>query len=283
MGIKVLFAKGIKTIVRSMGGGRSVGVDEDVFDRQKRISGWNQEKVRKARILVVGAGALGNEVLKLLLQLGCENIAIVDHDNIVKANLNRCIFFTGKDAEEKALKAEVLAREAKKLNPDAKVKPITKMIELATQENEGFFSHYDFAFGCLDNLAARVHLNAQAYGRIPFIDGGINAFNGRVQTVRAPSACLECGFSKADYKILWKKYSCVGETLDFLDPKMPALSTTAAITAAIQVNEFLKLLHGVGQTLEGKFLFYDGLKNDFKILSLEKKKGCAVHGKWLEE
>ena len=255
----------------------SVGVDEDVFDRQKRIHGWNQEKVRNARTLVVGGGALGNEVVKLLLQLGCENITVVDHDTIVKANLNRCIFFTGKDAKEKALKAEVLAREAKKINARAGVKAVTKMIEIATQENPNFFDHYDFAFGCLDNLAARVHLNAQTYAKIPFIDGGINAFNGRVQTVKAPSACLECGFSKADYNILWKKYSCVGETLDFLDPKMPALSTTAAITAAIQVNEFLKLAHGVGSTLEGKFLFYDGLKNEFRILSLEKKKGCTVH------
>ncbi len=252
-----------------------MGVDDDVFDRQKRIQGWNQEKISNARILVVGAGALGNEVVKLLLQLGANDITIVDHDNIVKANLNRCIFFNEKDAEEKSLKAEVLAREAKKINPHAEVKPVTKMIEVV---EEGFFGKFDVAFGCLDNLAARIHLNAQTYGKTPFIDGGINGFNGRIQTIHSPSPCLECGFGKADYKILWKKYSCVGEVLDFLDPKMPAVSTAAAITAAIQVNEFLKIAHGVGETLEGKFLFYNGLKNEFKILGLEKKKGCAVHG-----
>ncbi len=252
-----------------------MGIDDDVFDRQKRIQGWNQQKVSSARILVVGGGALGNEVVKLLLQLGASDITIVDHDTIVKANLNRCIFFTEKDAEEKALKAEVLAREAKKINANANVKAVVKMIELV---DEGFFGNFDYCFGCLDNLAARMHLNAHAYGKMPFIDGGINAFNGRVQTVKAPSPCLECGFSKADYKILWKKYSCVGETLDFLDPKMPALATSACITASLQVNEFLKLLHGVGETLEGKFLFYDGLHGEFKTLTLEKKKGCAVHG-----
>lgn len=252
-----------------------MGVDDDVFDRQKRIQGWNQAKVSNARILVVGAGALGNEVVKLLMQLGAGNATIVDHDSIVKANLNRCVFFSEKDAEEKALKAEVLAREAKKINPRANLKAVTKMIELMP---EGFFDNFDFAFGCLDNLAARMHLNAQTYSRMPFIDGGINGFNGRVQTIRSPSPCLECGFSKADYKILWKKYSCVGETLDFLDPKMPALSTSASITASLQVNEFLKLLHDVGETLEGKFLFYDGLKGEFKTLALEKKKNCAVDG-----
>ncbi|MEM4255478.1 MAG: ThiF family adenylyltransferase [Candidatus Norongarragalinales archaeon] len=251
-----------------------MGVDEDVFDRQKRIAGWNQDKVSNARLLVVGCGALGNEVVKLLMQLGANDVTVVDHDTIVKANLNRCVFFTEKDAEEKALKAEVLAREAKTINQNANVKAVTKMIELA---EESFFGKFDFAFGCLDNLAARMHLNAQAYGKMPFIDGGINGFNGRVQTIRAPSPCLECGFGKADYKLLWKKYSCVGETLDFLDPKMPALSTSASITASLQVNEFLKLLHGVGETLEGKFLFYDGLKGEFKTLEIGKKKGCAVH------
>lgn len=251
-----------------------MGVDDDVFDRQKRISGWNQEKVSNARILVVGGGALGNEVLKLLMQLGANDVTVVDHDTVVKANLNRCVFFTAKDAEEKALKADVLAREAKRINPGANVKPVAKMIELV---ESGFFDKFDFAFGCLDNLAARIHLNAQAYGKMPFIDGGINGFNGRAQTIRAPSPCLECSFSKADYKILWKKYSCVGETLDFLDPKMPALSTSAAITASLQVNEFLKLAHGVGETLEGKILFYDGLKSNFKVLALDKKKGCTVH------
>lgn len=252
----------------------AMDVDEDVFDRQKRITDWNQEKVSRARILIVGGGALGNEALKLLLQLGARDITVVDHDNVVKANLNRCVFFSEKDADDKALKAEVLAREAKRINPNATVKPVAKMIENA---GEGFFDNFDFAFGCLDNLAARIHLNAQVYGRMPFVDGGINGFNGRVQTIKSPSACLECGFSKADYKILWKKYSCVGEVLDFLDPKMPALSTAAAITAALQVNEFLKLTHGVGQTLEGKILFYDGLKSEFKTMALEKKKGCTVH------
>ncbi|HIH19836.1 TPA: ThiF family adenylyltransferase, partial [Candidatus Micrarchaeota archaeon] len=130
-----------------------MGIDDDVYDRQKRISGWQQEKVSKARILIVGGGALGNEVLKLLLQLGAQDITVVDHDNVVKANLNRCIFFTEKDAEEKALKAEVLAREAKRISPNANVKPLTKMIELV---DEAFFKNFDFALGCLDNLAARV-------------------------------------------------------------------------------------------------------------------------------
>lgn len=250
-------------------------IDDDVFDRQKRVSGWNQDAVSQARVLVVGAGALGNETVKLLLQMGVNQITIVDHDSVVAANLNRCVFFTQKHAESSALKADVLAREGLKINPSAKITPVVKMIELV---DEAFFKNFDFAFGCLDNLAARMHLNAQTYSVIPLIDGGTSAFRGTVQVVKSPSACLECSFSKRDYKLLWKKYSCVGEVLDFIDPKMPALATTTSVIAAMQANEFLKLLFGAGDSLAGKKVFYDGLRNSFTVSEVPKRKGCAVHG-----
>jgi len=253
-----------------------MGVDEDVFDRQKRVAGWNQDKVSKARILVVGAGALGNEVVKLLLQMGVNEIAIVDHDNVVAANLNRCVFFTQKDADEKALKAEVLARESTKINSNARITPVTKMIEFV---EEGFFKNFDFAFGCLDNLAARMHLNAQCYGTLPLIDGGTTGFNGKVQCVLKPSSCIECGLTKRDYKLLWQKYSCVGEVLDFVDPKMPALATTTSIIAGLQANEFVKFAHErLEETLAGRYLFFNGLKNEYRLFEVPKRRTCPVHG-----
>ena len=251
-----------------------MSIDDDVFDRQKRVSGWNQDAVSNARVLMVGAGALGNETLKLLLQMGVNKITIVDHDTVVAANLNRCVFFSQKDADEKALKAEVLAREGKRLNAHAEITALTKMIELV---DESFFKNFDFAFGCLDNLAARMHLNAQTYGIVPLIDGGTSAFRGSVQVVKSPSACLECSFAARDYKLLWKKYSCVGEVLDFIDPKMPALATTTSIVSAMQVNEFLKLLFETGDSLAGRKLFYDGLRNTFTTSEIQKRKTCPVH------
>jgi molybdopterin/thiamine biosynthesis adenylyltransferase len=251
-----------------------MNVDEDVFDRQKRVGGWKQDAVSNSRVLIVGAGALGNEVLKLLLQMGVNKITIVDHDNVVTANLNRCVFFSQKDADEKALKAEVLAREGKRLNASAEIATVTKMVELV---DESFFKNFDFAFGCLDNLAARMHLNAQCYNIVPLIDGGTSAFRGSVQVVKAPSACLECSYAERDYKLLWKKYSCVGEVLDFIDPKMPALATTTSIVAAMQANEFLKLLFETGDSLVGRKLFYDGLRNSFTTSEISKRKTCPAH------
>lgn len=258
-------------------------VDVDRFDRQRRVNGWNQEAVGKSKVLVVGAGALGNEVVKNLLQLGVERIALVDYDEVVEANLNRCVFFSPKDAKEKRKKAVVLSQKAREFFPLSRVEPILKRVEHLPED---FFGELDFAFGCLDNLGARLHLNSHTYGKTPLIDGGTAGFMGKVQVVRSPSSCLECSVTKRDYNLLWKRYSCVGDLLDFLNPKMPALSTTTSVVASIQVNEFLKELHKAGELnaegqveeeLIGKYLFFNGLNNQSRVFVVPKRKGCPVH------
>ncbi len=253
-----------------------MSIDDDKFDRQKRVSGWNQDKINAATVAIVGAGALGNEVVKNLLQLGVQQLTIVDFDTVVKANLNRCVLFSEEDAENKALKAEALTLAAKKINSAAIVIPIIKNIETL---DDKFFAGFDVVLGCLDNLGARLHVNANCYGHCPLIDGGTAGFLGKVQVVQKPLACIECGLSKQDYGILWKKYSCTGEQLDISDPKQPALPTTTSVIAGIQVNEFLKIIHGekFGRNLVGKYLFYNGLTAETKIYTVEKREKCPVH------
>lgn len=281
-------------------------IDSDQFDRQKRIAGWDQDAVSKLKILVVGAGALGNEVVKGLAQIGVGQITLVDYDKIVKANLNRCVFFCPMDAANGLYKARVIATRARSINKKIKITPVIKNVE---QLSEDFYSQFDFAFSCLDNLGARLHLNSHCYGKVPLIDGGTTGFFGKVQVVLAPSACLECAMSQKDYQLLWRKYSCVGDPLDFVDPKTPALSTTNSIVAALQVNEMIKLVHCassvsskairpqpkvVGKesagasnveqarwlfdnTLVGKYLFYDGVRNTQTTYSVGRRETCPVH------
>ena len=69
-------------------------IDADQFDRQKRVASWSQSVITNSKICVVGAGAVGNEVVKNLLQLGVVDVTIIDFDDIVIANLNRCVFFS---------------------------------------------------------------------------------------------------------------------------------------------------------------------------------------------
>lgn len=260
-------------------------IDADQWDRQRRIKGWNQAAVGGARCAVLGAGALGNEVVKNLMQLGVENISIVDYDRVVPANLNRCVFFSHADAEAGAEKAVVLGREAGRINPSASITAFSNKVE---ELPEKFFGEHGFVFSCLDNLGARLHANSHCYGKAILIDGGTTGFSGKVQSVRSPSACLECAVSSSDYQLLWKKYSCTGDLLEFVDPKMPAVATTTSVIAALQVNEFVKLCHkhaGGGEEkfafpasdLVGKYFFYNGLSGEAKTFALEKRKNCPVH------
>lgn len=249
-------------------------VDSDPLDRQKRLQGWRQESISEAMCLVVGAGALGNEVVKNLLQLGVRDMTLVDFDTIVPANLNRCVFFSPEDAREGRYKAEVIASRAKERFPDATIKPTLLKIE---ELPEDAFTKMDYAFGCLDNLGARLHLNAQCYTLgIPLIDGGTTGYLGKVQVSKRPGACVECGLSKADYALLWKRYSCVGEGLDIADPKMPALPTTTSVIGGLQAKEFVKLAHGQ-PSLEGKVGFYNGFDGTLKVFSLSVRGECPVH------
>jgi len=260
-------------------------IDADQWDRQRRVAGWSQNAVESASCAVLGAGALGNEVVKNLVQLGVREISVVDFDTVVAANLNRCVFFTHEDARLKRNKARAVAREALRINPSAKIIPVEKRVE---ELEEGFFSKHAFVFSCLDNLGARLHANALCYGNSVMIDGGTTGFSGKVQVSVSPGPCLECAISRQDYNLMWKKYSCTGEMLEFVDPKMPAIATTTSVIAAVQANEFVKLAHKrqsgderafafPALDLTGRYLFYNGLTGESKVFKLDKRANCPVH------
>src|SRR3954465_14116269 len=89
---------------------------EDRFHRFKLISWWDQEKLKNAKIVVIGAGALGNEIIKNLALLGVGNVLIADMDRIENSNLSRSALYRASDNGQ--LKADVAARAAKDLYPD---------------------------------------------------------------------------------------------------------------------------------------------------------------------
>ena len=156
-------------------------IDEDRYDRSRRIAWLDMERVRRTKCLVVGVGALGNEVVKDLVLSGIQDITIVDMDHVVRSNLNRCVFFREGDAERSLAKVDVVAQRAMELAPDSRINSYEGKVEdMATDE----LAHFDVIFGCLDNIAARLHLNAQAcHVKVPFVDGGTDGFRGKVQVV----------------------------------------------------------------------------------------------------
>jgi adenylyltransferase/sulfurtransferase len=217
--------------------------EEDRYARFRLISWWRQERLAASRVLVVGAGALGNEVLKNLALLGVGNIYIIDYDDVEDSNLTRSILYRQTDRGRK--KCEVAAERIREINPDCKVQPVVGDVTLDV--GLGVFKEMDLVFGCLDNREARLWTNRCCWKvGTPWVDAGIQEISGVVKVFIPPeSACYECGMTETDYKLINLKYSCpLLKREDIQAGKVPTAPTISSIAAGLQVQEGLKILHG---------------------------------------
>ncbi|OPX65503.1 MAG: putative adenylyltransferase [Methanomassiliicoccales archaeon PtaB.Bin215] len=248
--------------------------DEDRHDRTRLIPWVDMERVASAKVLVVGAGALGNEAVKDLVLFGFRHLDVMDMDSVVRSNLSRCVLFREGDQSSGKGKASLVAERAGELDPEVQVKAIEGQVQsLGPEEMKG----YDIILGCLDNVAARLHLNANSYhARVPYVDGGTDGFRGRVQTVVPPlTPCLQCGMNRSHFKVMERRFSCTGQDTVFYQPKMAAEITTTSIIAAVQVREAIKILSR--RPAIAHVLHYDGLAGTSDILALDIDPECPNH------
>ena len=182
-------------------------IDEsDRYGRFRLISWWRQEKLAAAKVMVVGAGALGNEVLKNLALLGVGHVYIIDYDTIESSNLTRSVLYRASDAGKS--KAERAGVAVKVINPDVKIHAVNGNV--IADLGLGVFAEMDVVIGCLDNREARLWINRQCWkvGK-PWVDGAIQEISGVVKVFVPPdSACYECGMTERDYQLINLKYSC---------------------------------------------------------------------------
>ena len=247
----------------------------DRYASLELLSWWQREKVKNAKLMVIGAGALGNEVLKNLALMGVGYIFVADFDTVEDANLSRSVLFRASDNGR--LKAQVAAERVKEINPDVKVKyingDITKDIGL------GIFRRMDVVIGCLDNREARLFTNRACWkiGR-PWVDGAIEEMNGRVTTFVPPGgACYECTLTERDYQAMNVRYSCpLLARENLMEGKVPTTPTISSIIAGIQTQEALKILHGMAVKGGGAFIF-NGLTNDCYTTLYSRNEECQSH------
>lgn len=266
--------------------------DDDVASRQKLIPSWKQEKLEQAHVLVVGAGALGNEVVKNLILFGVGNIYVVDFDYVVISNLNRCIFFRRDDALKRRAKVDALALRAAELSPyqHTRIFPVNADIHGIPFDHELYKVTHVYV-SCLDSLAARLTLNSAAvHNKKPLIDGGMSGFIGYVQVVIPDyTACLYCNLAENELKALFHRLSCSGTPFEFTEPKIPALPSTTSILGAVMAQEVVKVLLGfdyfqetgtwpkeTGLPLAGKRLFINSALNFYGVYDLERNSQCEV-------
>lgn len=251
------------------------------------LSWFKKDKVKNARVLVAGAGALGNEVVKDLALFGVGHIYVVDFDQIEISNLTRSVLFREEDAYNHSYKAEIVAKRAQEINPQIKVTPIVG--NLFSEVGFGLYRAVDVVIGCLDSRMARYLLNrlCMRAGKT-WIDGSIENLTGAVKVYTPGINCYECGLSREEFNIIMLRTGCA----DVVRAQTSAgrVATTpisASIIGAMQVQEAMKIIHldsgdnSQFKTLQGKMLRYEGMTNSMNLYKYSSwKKSCPAHEQW---
>jgi len=243
------------------------------------MSWWNTKKVRASKVMVVGAGALGNEVLKNLALMNIGHILIVDFDTIEYHNLCRSVLFRTSDLKENKLKATVAAERIKEINPEIKVKVINGDILLDV--GLGIFRRMDAIIGCLDNRLARVAINQQCFKvEKPWIDGAIENLAGQINVYSPDSSCYECQLEPSEIKNIKMKLGCPDiARRNTAKGRVPTTPISASIIGAMQVQEALKIIHNnKEQSLEGEKFVYEGMNMLTLRYEIDAKRAeCESH------
>ncbi|HLZ00335.1 MAG TPA: ThiF family adenylyltransferase, partial [Candidatus Angelobacter sp.] len=261
--------------VASPGGPITASANDDRFSRFRLIGWWDQEKLRSARVLVIGAGALGNEILKNLALLGFANIVVVDLDSIEASNLSRSILYRATDVGRR--KADAAADAVRNIYPEARVHPITANVVHGL--GLGLFAWADVVLAGLDNREARLWINRACWKmNKPWIDGAIEGINGVARVfVSGQPPCYECTLGETDWAILNKRMSCNLLALENdTDGKVATTPTISSIIAGLQVQEAVKLLHGL-PVLAGKGFIFEGLNHTSYKVEYTENPDCMSH------
>jgi adenylyltransferase/sulfurtransferase len=249
--------------------------EADRFARFHLISWWDQQRLSRARALVLGAGALGNEILKNLALLGVGHVFVADFDVVAHSNLSRSILFRAEDCGQR--KVEVAARRARDIYPDQRVQPFHG--NLVYDLGLGIYRWADVILGGLDNREARVAINlAAARTGKRWIDGAIERLAGVARVFDpATGPCYECTMNEVDWKMLEARRSCALLSRQELEQgKVPTTPTTASVIAGIQCQEAVKGLHGL-DTLRGQGFVFDGTRHQSYVVQYARKDDCPAH------
>lgn len=251
------------------------------------LSWFKKEKVKNARVLVVGAGALGNEVVKDLALFGVGHIYVVDFDRIELSNLTRSVLFREEDAYNHSYKAEIVAKRAMEINPQIKVIPFVG--NLFSEVGFGIYRNVDVVIGCLDSRIARYQLNrlCMRAGK-SWVDGSIENMTGSVQVYTPGLACYECGLSRDEFNHIMVRTGCADVVnLQNSAGRVATTPISASIIGAIEVQEAMKIIHldteaaSQFKTLQGKLLHYEGLTNSTNVYKFASwKNNCPAHERW---
>lgn len=223
------------------------------------IKDGGQEKLKNAKILVVGAGGLGSTALYCLAGAGVGKVGIVDFDTVSESNLNRQFLHNTQRIDMHKADSALLTLQA--FNPE--IDYVLYKYKLTDENAQELIQQYDLVLAAVDNLGARKIINqACINANVPLVNGGINAFSGMlIGVLPGKTACLECIYSDISDSQLKKPTSLA-----------PVVSTISAMMAQMAINYVL-----TGEMpLAGKILYYDAMNMEFSEIKINQSPECKA-------
>jgi adenylyltransferase/sulfurtransferase len=224
-----------------------------------------QKRLKNARVLAVGAGGLGSPTLVYLAAAGVGTLGIVEFDVVDESNLQRQIIHGQSDVGRS--KAESARDSVKEINPYVNV--VLHEERLDSSNVMEIFGQYDLIVDGTDNFATRYLVNDAAVllGK-PYVWGSIYRFDGQLSVFWADHGpCYRCLYPEPPPPGMVPSCAEGG-----------VLGVMAGTIGTLQVNEAIKLLTGVGESLLGTLMVYDALESSFRTVKIRKDPNCAVCG-----
>jgi len=228
------------------------------------IGAAGQEKLKAARVLVVGAGGLGSPAALYLAAAGCGTVGLVDCDRVELSNLQRQVLFDSSGIARS--KAEAGRERLASLNPEIRV--LAHALELKAANVRALFGGYDLVLDGTDRLSTRYLINdACVILGLPLVSAAIHRFEGQVMTyVPGRGPCYRCVFPQAPEGGV---ANCA---------QAGVLGVLPGVLGTLQATEAIKLITGVGEPLTGRLLTYDALDMRFHEFRVARRPDCAVCG-----
>ena len=244
---------------------------DDRYSRQILFSGIGEEgqrRLRAARALIVGCGALGSAHSEALARAGVGHLRIVDRDFVEPSNLPRQTMFTEADAEQRLPKVIAAANHLRQINSEVEIEP--HIIDVNYSTVERLVETCDLVIDGTDNFSTRYLINdACVKHNINWIYGAAVGSYGVTMTIRPRvSACLRCVFEEAPP-------AASAATCDTSGVIMPIIN----IVSAVQVSEALKIITGQVEALHGSLMQFDVWRNEWRRIGTGKRReDCQTCG-----
>ena len=221
-----------------------------------------QEKIKRAKILMIGAGGLGCPALVYLTAMGIGEIGIVDFDKVEESNLQRQILYSVEDIGK--LKTEAAVSKLSKQNPFVRFNPYSVSID--NQNALELISGYDIIIDGTDNFATRYLVNdACVLMNKPLVYGSIYKFEGQVSVLNYTDGV---GKSGPTYRCLFPAPPPSGSVPNCSE--IGVLGVLPGIIGTLQATEAIKIITGIGEPLSGKLLLFDALAMNFQMIEISR-------------